>query len=49
MNDFEQREADTVWLFRRSAQVDLLWDPEASAATKQARIMLFSGATAAVV
>lgn len=28
-----------MWLFRRSAQVDLLWDPAASAATKQARIL----------
>lgn len=43
MNDFEQREADTVLLFRRSAQVDLLWNPEASATTKQARtVILFS-------
>lgn len=40
MNVFEQSEADTVWMFRRTAQVDLVWDPQASAATKQASMLL---------
>lgn len=37
INAFEQAEADNVWLFRRSHQVDLLWDPSTGAATLQAR------------
>ncbi|CAM9218663.1 unnamed protein product, partial [Hapterophycus canaliculatus] len=37
INAFEQSEADRGLLFRRSSQVDLLWDPVASTSIKEAR------------
>ncbi|CAM9181300.1 unnamed protein product, partial [Scytosiphon promiscuus] len=37
MNGFEQSEADRVLLYRRSSQVDLLWDPAATISVKKAR------------
>lgn len=36
-NRFEENEADRAWQHKRSIQVDLLWDPSATAASKQAR------------